>query len=212
MGPTSRYSPRQLPDSIRRRLEFTTALAWESLVETHIEQSSAFVALLAPQLSLEDALVRYFREMDLDDEMIAAIQPRVLVGVERSMDSPRPGDAEAASGSPAVDAQNGDPHGWRRFRPGEVVREMRQRQRRHGQIDRQVRLAIARSEEAVIATHVDNAIAFVALLEPYVPLDRAVAAYLSAGSLNGGRAQTVFQRAMARLADVHLPPVSTRSG
>jgi hypothetical protein len=42
-------------------------------------------------------------------------------------------------------------------------------------------------------------------------VDRAVQAYLQAVGLSGGRGQSVHQRTMARLADVHLPlPPSPR--
>jgi hypothetical protein len=68
-----------------------------------------------------------------------------------------------------------------------------------------MKLALARAEEAVIATHVDNAITFAALLDPVMPLDRATQEYIDAVGLSGGRAQAVHQRTMARLADVHLP-------
>jgi hypothetical protein len=68
-----------------------------------------------------------------------------------------------------------------------------------------MQLALARAEEAVIATHVDNAITFAALLDEVLPLDRATQEYIEAVGLSGGRAQAVHQRTMARLADVHLP-------
>ena len=46
---------------------------------------------------------------------------------------------------------------------------------------------------------------FAAMLEPHLPLDRAVQEYIAALDLTGGRAQAVLQRTMARLAEVHLP-------
>jgi hypothetical protein len=52
---------------------------------------------------------------------------------------------------------------------------------------------------------VENAIGFVALLQEQLSLDRSVQQYLGAVGLAGGRAQAVFQRTMAKLADVHLP-------
>jgi hypothetical protein len=85
------------------------------------------------------------------------------------------------------------------------VREFREKQKRDDETEGLIKLALARAEEAVIATHVDNAITFAALLEGWLPVDRAVQEYLDAASLTGGRAQAVYQRTMARLADVHLP-------
>ena len=69
-----------------------------------------------------------------------------------------------------------------------------------------MQLALARAEEHVIRTHIENAIGFVALLEDHLPLDKAIQQYLTSVGVAGGRAQAVFQRTMARLADVHLGP------
>ena len=67
-------------------------------------------------------------------------------------------------------------------------------------------LLLARSEEAIISTHVENAIGFAALLDGSTTLDRAVQHYMGSVNLAGCRGQVVFQRTMARLADVHLTP------
>ena len=85
-----------------------------------------------------------------------------------------------------------------------MVQGVRRRQRRQEEMERISMLALARAEEQLIQTHVENAIGFVALLDDE-PLHRAVQTYLGEIRLAGGRAQAVFQRTMARLADVHLP-------
>ncbi len=197
---------RRLPDSLRSRLEVATALAWEALVDTHISQALAFVRLLDGRVPLEEALPRYLLEVDIGDAMASAVRTRVLSTVEA------PAEEKAADGSlvlrpdraPPVPAGD-DEQGWRRFRPDVVMRGIRQRQKRDDQIETWIMLALARAEEAIIATHVDNAITFAALLGGYIMLDRGVQEYLAAVNLSGGRAQAVYQRTMARLADVHLP-------
>jgi hypothetical protein len=187
-------------------------MAWESLVDTHVAEATSFVSLLADQLPLEDSLTRYFREMDLSDTMVTAVRTRVLLAAE-----PEPAPAGSA---PTIDATNApepapdqpqplhpdglEEEGWRRFMPEAVVRGVRERQRRTEQVERTIQLALARSEEALIRTHVENAIGFAALLDGHVGLDRAVQQYLGAVVLAGCRGQVVFQRTMARLADVHL--------
>lgn len=214
--PTPRRNPpRGLPDSVRRKLEVATALAWEALVETHVAEATGFVALLADRVPLEDALVRYFREMDLTDTMVMAIRTRVLLAAEaeaeavagaRDADRREASEPAAGEGSQLV-LHPGSPEseeGWRRFMPDAVVRGVRERQRRSEEVERTVQLALARSEEALIRTHVENAIGFAALLDDHVPLDRSVQQYLGAVLLTGCRGQVVFQRTMARLADVHL--------
>jgi hypothetical protein len=202
MARTPRIDSRRLPDNIRRRVEVATAMAWESLVETHVAHASQFVALFSERLALDAALTRYLLEMDLGDSVAAAVRTRVLVGVEEAS---RAGNGRPSPALPGSEPTGDEVEGWRRFRPDVVVREIVQRQRRDDEVEAWIQLAIARAEEGVITTHVENAITFAALLEEYLPTDRAVLHYLGAGNLSGGRAQTIFQRTMARLADVHLP-------
>jgi hypothetical protein len=210
MARSPRVTSRRLPDTTRRRLEVATAMAWESLVDTHVAHARQFVTLFADRLSLEDALARYLLELDLGESMATATRTRVLVAIEENS---RAGIAPPAF--PPVDADSEDDdagiEGWRRFRPDIVVRDFMQRQRRDDELEAWIQLAVARAEEGVITSHVDNAITFAALLEDYLPIDRAVQHYLTAVNLAGGRAQAIYQRTMARLADVHLPAPAPRS-
>ena len=227
MARSPRIASRRLPDSVRRRLEVATAMAWESLVETHVAQANEFVDIMEGRFDLEDALARYLAEMDLDDTMAAAVRTRVFVTLEHLNSDTDPEDPDvrirlhergAASASAdareaVTDAEPRDPEteddsdddGWRRFRPDVVVRGVIRRQRQSDADDARAELALARAEEAIILTHVENAISFTALLEDYVGVSRGVQYYLGAVVLSGSRAHSVFQRAMARLADVHLP-------
>lgn len=183
-------------------------MAWEALVDRHVLQSNEFVQLMEQRLELEDALARYLAELDLDETMSAAVRTRVLVGLEQDGDRdddatlrlPEPSGAEAPP--PQSSADDG---GWRRFRPDVVLRGVRRRQRESDETDNMIALALARAEEGIMQTHVDNAISFTALLGDYVGMGRAVQYYLGAVMLSGSRAHSVFQRTMARLADVHLP-------
>jgi hypothetical protein len=212
MARQTRFSTKRLPDSVRSRLEVSSALAWEALVETHATQAAAFVQLLSDRVPLEETLPRYILELDLSESMAAAVRTRVIVALETPPESEAPaqpgGTIELRTPGAAEEApaqEESDESGWRRFRPDVVVREFRERQKRDDITEGLIKLALARAEEAVIATHVDNAITFAALLEGYLPIDRAVQEYLEAVTLSGGRAQAVHQRTMARLADVHLP-------
>lgn len=213
--PTPRRTPpRGLPDSVRRKLDVATAMAWEALVECHVGEATSFLTILADRLSLEDALTRYFREMDLTDTMVTAIRTRVLLAAEAEQedlrDKPYPDALAGPEPTAATEAptplfpQGEEEEGWRRFMPDAVVRGVRERQRRSEEVERTVQLVLARSEESLIRTHVENAISFAALLDSHLPLDRAVQQYLGAVLLTGCRGQVVFQRTMARLADVHL--------
>jgi hypothetical protein len=210
MARTTRFSAKKLPDSVRSRLEVSTALAWEALVETHAVQASTFAQLMLERIPLEEALPRYILELDLSDSMATAVRTRVIVALEGPPEGTAPPERGTLALRAPADASepsdsDDDDAGWRRFRPDVVVREFREKQKRDDETEGLIKLALARAEEAVIATHVDNAITFAALLEGWLPVDRAVQEYLDAASLTGGRAQAVYQRTMARLADVHLP-------
>lgn len=179
-------------------------MAWEALVESHTRQAREFVALFDEQLPLEESLNRYVRDMDLSDTMVAAVRTRVLVAAEdgqihRATNSLllRP-EAAVEGDEPADDS-------WRRFRPDVVMRGVIERQKKNEEVERLVELAVARAEEEIIKTHVDNAITFAALLDEFGPLSRGVEHYIAVMNIVGGRGQAVLQRTMARLADVHLP-------
>ena len=193
-----RTTPRSLPEPMRRKLEVTTAMAWEGLVETHVAEATAFIRRLDELIPVEETLTRYLREMDLTETMATAVRTRVLLGL---------GELSGHQDEDA-DVVDEDETLWRRLRPSAVVREVKDRQRRGEEIDRITMLLLARSEEAVIGTHVENAIGFAALLDGSTTLDRAVQHYMGSVNLAGCRGQVVFQRTMARLADVHLTPGS----
>ncbi|HEU5210535.1 MAG TPA: hypothetical protein VFU06_14175 [Longimicrobiales bacterium] len=193
-------------------------MAWEALVEQHVVEANEFVSLLRDRLDMEDALARYLAEMDLDETMATAVRTRVLVALEPVPEPAAPAAETAQSPTrvvaprpmrlpslPAAGVDDQDDAGWRRFRPDALVRGMRRRQQRSDETETMIELALARAEEAIMQTHVDNAIGFTALLDDYVGIGRAVSYYLGAVVLTGSRAHSVLQRTMARLADVHLP-------
>jgi hypothetical protein len=197
--------PRGLSESTRRRLEVATAMAWEALIETHTREASAFIELMQGRLDLEEAILRYLREMDLTEAIGSAVKTRVLVALEDRPAKP----ALQLHEEPEEVRKDAEPEDrWRRFRPDLMVRSVMDRQKRNEETEHWIELALARSEEAVIRTHIDNAITFAALLEDQASLGRGVQAYLGAVQLTGGRSQSVFQRTMAQLADVHLPKSS----
>jgi hypothetical protein len=201
-----RNTPRHLGESMRRKLEVASAMAWEALVDTHVEQATQFVALLSGYLPLEEALPRYLREADIGETMATAIRTRVLMRFEEQDGGEPHVPASTYPARPAARPVAASDDGWALLRQSQrVVEGVRLRQRRNEEMDRIILLALARAEEKLIRTHVENAIGFVALLQEHLTLDRSVQQYLGAVGLAGGRAQAVFQRTMAKLADVHLP-------
>ncbi len=200
-----------MPDAMRRRVEVASAMAWEALVEGHTAHALDFIGLMDGRLAMPNALDRYLREMGVIEPMATAVRTKVLVALEDAEDAGQrvllhDAEAAAAEAGPRVapPPEEGGER-WRRFTPGALVSGVRERQKEKDETDRLVMLAIARSEEDLIQTHVDNAITFAALLDSTVGLDNALKEYIAEVGLSGPRAQAVFQRTMARLADVHLP-------
>lgn len=208
MVPPRGTPPRFLNENVRRKLEVASAMAWEALVEAHVEQAMLFISLLSEHEPIEESLPRYLREMDLHATMATAVRTRVLTGVEEEPPVP---PRDLFEGAPLqfpgdVLSDEDDDDRWNLLRqPQRVVRGVIRRQRRNDEIDRITALALARAEEHVIRTHIENAIGFVALLDDQ-PFDRAIQHYLTSVAISGSRAQTIFQRTMAKLADVHLGP------
>src|SRR5690606_28825681 len=73
----------------------------------------------------------------------------------------------------------------------------------------QVELAAARTEVAILNTHVENALQFVELLENELPYIEAVEMYLDALQVRDSIAEVTAYMALARLADEHLPTPAT---
>lgn len=177
-------------------------MAWEALIETHAARALEFIELMRGHAGFEEALTRYLREMDVTETIGSAIRTQVLIELEQpEQGAPYLQVHDAA----AEEVPEDEPDVWDRLRPDRVVQGMRERQRRKEESDRWIELFIAAAEETLILTHIDNAITFVALLEGHLPMSKAVQYYLGAITLTGGRSQSVFQRTMARLAQVHLP-------
>lgn len=184
-------------------------MAWEALTDTHTRESLNFIDLMNGRLSFEEALVRYLREMDMTETVASAVRTRALVALEdRPPSQPKLQLHDEAGAEPVSEEE--DDEGWRRFRPDIMMRGVFERQKRNEETDRWIELAIARAEECVIKTHIDNAITFAALLDDHAPMGRAVQTYLGSVQLTGGRSQSVFQRTMAKLAEVHLPSPTQR--
>src|SRR5687768_6276035 len=118
--------PRSLPESVRRRVEVATAMAWEALIDTHTQQALEFVNLLEGRLTLEEALTRYLREMDVTEAISSAVRTRVLIELEQ----PEHNKPHLQVHEPTEPPPEDDDEGWRRFRPDVMVRGVRERQRR----------------------------------------------------------------------------------
>lgn len=206
MTPIGPMNFRRGPENVRRQVDVAAAAAWEALVEAHAAHALRFVGLMSTRMDFDEALDRYLDELDVRDPMASAVRSRVLIALELALqeeESERPSSDsyEAVRGERKDDRS----HGLKRFRPDVLVKGIARKVKEGGEVDEWIRLAVARAEEGVIRAHVDNAVTFVAVLRGHEPLHEAVDDYLEIMRVSGGRAQSVHQRTMAMLAELHLP-------
>lgn len=202
MSPVGRLKMKRMPESVRRQVEVASASAWEDLVEVHASQALRFVALVSLRMPFDEAVSRYLAEMDVRDPMASSIRSRVLIALEDAQveheEQPGTGVFDGAEGE-----EDGD--GLRRFRPDVLMKGIARKVRATEEAEQWVALSIARAEEAVLQAHIHNAVLFADILRTEATLSEAVEDYIELLRVTGGRAQAVFQRTMARLADLHLP-------
>ena len=74
--------------------------------------------------------------------------------------------------------------------------------------EQRLRLAQARAEEAIVRTHVENALHFVDTLAPEVRYERALDIYVREMSIPDPLASVVATRALVALGDALVPTVS----
>jgi hypothetical protein len=205
MTAPSQMSLRRIPDALRLKVGVAYAIAWEALIDTHARQAVQFVSEFAPRLPVLDAMILYFRVTAVPESMREVVRSRTLTSLELEVLPP-------LTPLPTLT-------GWQHLRIDLWLENRRQRVRYHEKTLELARMVGARAAEAVIATHVDNAVGFTHLVEGVIPANAAITRYLSEFALPDGMAQMVRQRAQARVAgreltaqyddpEQHLTPVS----
>ena len=207
MAPIGPLKFKRTPEPVRRHIDVAAATGWEALVEAHAAHALRFVALLANRSPIDQAMDRYLGEMDVRDPMASSIRSRVLIALEhaRAEEEGRPSLQEMGGEDAGVGAAEAGGDGIKRFRPDVLVKGIARKARAAEEVESWIRLAIARAEEGIIRAHIDNAVTFAGILHGHLSLDEAVEDYIELMRVSGGRAQAVYQRTMARLADAHLP-------
>ena len=75
--------------------------------------------------------------------------------------------------------------------------------------DQRLRLAHARAEEALVRTHVENALMFVEMLAPEIGYERALDIYVRELSVPDPMADVIATRALVALGETLLPSAPT---
>ena len=202
------FSSRDLSEAMRRRVELAIAVAQERLLSTHVDHALRLIQLVGEQVPFENALGIYTRLLRLSDDEARVITTRALAILgEQVADSPDTWPEPAPEPTPAPPAE--DSNDLRRS----LLRNMRQRLRGRVKDDlrRWVELAAARTEVAVLNTHVDNARNFIELLEKELSAQDSVELYLDALEVRESVAEVTYYLALARIAEEELPD-SNRTG
>jgi hypothetical protein len=186
----------RLAPELRRRLELAEAAAREARSRAHAQQALDLVAVLAPRMPFDEAVDRYVEMMSLPDDEADAVRNRTLVAISEG----------------AVEEQlarerhrTGFGINWRHATPLGAVRFVRRQLRRSAEEEIWMTLAEARAEEAVIRVHITHALRFIEILAEVAAPDRVLALYLDQLEVPAARARSVYQRALAEVARIHLP-------
>lgn len=185
-------SVRQFPEFIRPRLYVAYAAAREALIETHQVQAAQFTREFSRRLPVLDALDLYFAVVPVPMTMEDSIVSRTLVAL----------DLDRFPSAPSQPSLLGQ---LRSFRLDLMLDGFRQRRQARDFTIQLARLAGARAQEAVLATHVANAFAIAGILRDVIWVDEAVGHYIHTFRLPLPTAHMVYQRTRARVAERQLP-------
>ena len=190
MASPSQMSLRRIPDALHLKVRIAYAAGWEALIETQSRQALEFICEFASRLPVLEGLDLFFRVIPVPDSMQEVVRCRALTLLDLETLPPL--------------ARRPTLTGWRRLRL-DLVFQHRQAHRRYDARTLELaRMVGARAAEAVIATHVENAVELARLLKSVMPVNAAAEHYLREFMLPESIAQMVRQRVAARVAGEEL--------
>lgn len=194
------FAQKDMSEPMRRRVELAIAVAQERLLSTHVNHALGLIQLVGEQVPFENALNIYTRMLRLSDDEARVITTRALAILGEKAAETEEWPEFASDTAPPAPA-NGE-SARRKF-----MNAFRQRLRGRVKEDlrRFVELAAARTEIAILDTHVDNAMNFVELLEKELTFNEAVELYLEALEVRESIAEVAYYMALTRLSENFLP-------
>jgi len=196
----SQMSLRRIPEAMHLQVRVAYATSWEALIDTHTRQALQFVTEFATRVPVLEGLDLFFRVTAVPEAMHEVVRSRTLTALDlKTVSQP--------AGPPALT-------GWQRLRLDLVLEHNRYRRRFQERTLELARMAGARAAEAVVATHVENALELAWLLKGVMAVNAVTDHYLREFGLPAGATQMVMQRVQARVAadqrtaqyDEPLPP------
>ena len=193
------FNSKDVSEPMRRRVELAIAVAQERLLATHVDHALNLIQLVGQQVPFENALAIYTRLLRLSDDEARVITTRALAILgERAAETESWPDLITAAEIKEASDEGG------RKRIMTTVRQ-RLRGRVNDDLRQWVELAAARTEVAILNTHVDNALNFVDLLEAEQGFTESVELYLEALEVRESVAEVAYYFALTRLSEKHLP-------
>lgn len=190
MALPSQMSLRRIPDALHLQVRIAYAAAWETLVDTYARQALEFVCEFASRIPALEAMDLFFLVTAVPEPMHEVVRCRALTALDLET-LPQPANRPQLTG-------------WRRFRP-DLRLEQRRANKRYGERTLELaKMVGARATEAVIITHVENAVDFTRLLKGVMTVNEAADHYLIEFTLPEAMAHMVSQRVRARVAGEEL--------
>ena len=192
------FTSKDISEPLRRRVELAIAVAQERLLSTHVNHALGLIQLVGDQVPFENALHIYTRMLRLSDDEARVITTRALAILgERAAETEEWPEFTAAP-APQANGETARRKFMNAFR-------QRLRGRVNDDLRRWVELAAARTEIAILDTHVENALSFVDLLEKELTFNESVELYLEALEVRESIAEVAYYMALTRLSERYLP-------
>ena len=193
------FNSKDVSEPMRRRVELAIAVAQERLLATHVDHALNLIQLVGQQVPFENALAIYTRLLRLSDDEARVITTRALAILgERAAETESWPDLITEAELKDASDESG------RKRLMTTVRQ-RLRGRKNEDLRGWVELAAARTEVAILNTHVDNALNFVDLLDKEQSFTESVELYLEALEVRESIAEVAYYFALTRIGDRNLP-------
>lgn len=192
--------------SLQRQVDLTTAVCQERLLATHVRHVLALVDLVADRIPFDDALDIYVRILRLTPEQARNIGSRALAEIGRRGGRPVRSEAEPPAVEPEPEPEEREATGGRSEALFSRLRR-RVRGRVQDELRERINLAAARTEDALLETHVQNGLVFAKALSDELSPPDAVELYLETMMLPEGVADVIYNRSLRIIADRVLPPL-----
>ncbi|MQA89134.1 MAG: hypothetical protein GEU90_02690 [Gemmatimonas sp.] len=197
------------PRARQRQVDLTTAVCQERILAAHVQHVLALVDLIADRVPFDDALDIYVRILRLSPEQARNVGSRALAELGRRDGATRTPltETELMHEREEQEEEPAESNGAQ-ARADALFSRLRRRVRGRVQEDlrHRISLAAARTEDELLATHVENALLFVRSLDE-IDEPEAVELYVDTMQLPEGPSDVIYNRALRLVADQVLPPL-----